>query len=481
MSKMSFKKKYSSWNILLYAYFLIALCSPLFIIAQTTSQANVPPEESKVLPTAFEQAPPAGTVSCFENYRFGSVQVNLTTSLKGTVSGAPIFFSGAIENENGYPIVDGALYVKIFKIRSDDDANGHDVVDQFLVEGDIVIPANGSVPISFQWRVPSYAQTGEYEVATFFTTSRKFNLLGLSFTDDIVGNTVPFSIIGENETGITFDKAGVTIDGKGYLFAAFPPRTDSVSPVTLSAQVDNTTGKPEQATISWSVYQWDAQLRENAVQEQVVKVTVPPGGARFSITIADTKYPVYYVVGTLFWKDTKSVIGARFVREGVDRTRINFPGIASFPLKAGEPNTLFSCLHNAGSSVLVRGGSLDLTLLDRSGNIIEEYRYDGDVTGAMMGVAKTFTAQKDYDYFTLTASLFENGQFVDDAHLVYDCAQIDPALCAPEEQKKTGSRFFDDLIRLILPFALGLATLIGALWIYRRLSSSSRTAPLPPL
>ena len=72
------------------------------------------------------------------------------------------------------------------------DANGPDVVDQFYAAEGLTVPANGELPISIQWNIPSYAVSGEYKVATFFTVSRKFNLLGLPFTDDVVGNTASF-------------------------------------------------------------------------------------------------------------------------------------------------------------------------------------------------------------------------------------------------------------------------------------------------
>jgi hypothetical protein len=374
---------------------------------------------------------PAGTVSCFDYYEFGSVQANLTAPVTGTVSGVSIPFSGTIQNNNSYPIVDGALYVKIFKSRgSSNDGNGPDVVDQFLAKGDIVIPANGSVPVSFSWRVPSYAMSGDYSLATFFLTSRKFNLLGLSFTDDVVGNTVPFKVSGEQTDNISFDKAGVTVDGDSYRFAAFPPRTSSTNPVNVTARVRNTTSESQRVSVSWTVYQWDAQLRENAVQEETKSVTVPAGGsAPISITVTDSDYPVYLAVGTLSWKDTKSIIGVRFVREGVDRTRINFPSITSFPLVQGQENTLFSCLHNSGESSSVPDGRLELVLLDSSDNLIHQYVYSGGVTGAMMGVAESFVPDKDYDFFTLEARLFSGDNFVDEARLVYDCNNIDPSLC----------------------------------------------------
>lgn len=459
---------------------LIVMLPLAFVVAQEEAESE---DEEFLEEEYFAEVPvPANTVSCFDYYSFGSVQANLTTSVASAVSGTPIVFTGTLENNNPYPIVDGALYVKVFKSRgSSNDGNGPDVVDQFLVKGDIVIPANGSVPVTFQWRVPAYAQSGDYQLATFFTASRKFNLLGLTFTDDVVGNTVPFRVVGEQTGSVRFDKAGVTINAEPYLFAAFPPRIDASAPAVVNATIRNTTGSSQTATVSWVVYQWDAQLRENAVQEETRQVTVPAGGsAPISITVRDTKYPVYLVVGTLKWQDAQSVIGARFVRDGIDRTRINFPGVMSFPLMAGQETTLFSCLHNSGSASLVPDGRLVLTLSDSLGNLIHEYTYEGGVTGAMMGVAEAFTPRKSYDYFVLDARLYRGEEFIDEAHLVYDCQEINPSLCVPE----SAPNFLDSIIGSARNIAviLGLVVvLILVLAIYRRMSRRPNTTQLPPM
>lgn len=418
-----------------------------------------------------------GTVDCFQYYTFGSVQANLSSSVTGVVSGTPVTFSGTLKNNNPYPVVDGALYVKIFKSRgSSNDGNGPDVVDQFLVKGDIVIPAGGSVPIVFQWKVPSYARSGDYQVATFFTTSRKFNLLGLSFTDDVVGNTVPFSVSAEQTTGVGFDKAGVSVNGEAYHFAAFPPRVSATEPVVLDAVVKNTTGTDASAKLAWEVYQWDAQLRENTVQEKTEVVTVPAHSSKkVSITVTDAKYPVYLAVGTLQWQDTKSIIGVRFGRDGVDRTRINFPGVTAFPLKAGQETTLFSCLHNSGQSDIVPNGRLDLTLTDLSGNVIHSYTYKGDVTGAMMGVADKFMPTKNYDKFILDARLYQGDQAIDEAHLYYDCDTIAPGSCSATPLAG-GSETLTSFVLSLIYIVAGLVALALVVWIWKR----TRRVPPPP-
>lgn len=414
--------------------------------------AQEPAADDEVLPDITEAwLYEATEPSCFDYYTFGSIDVKLKSSVVSAVSGTPITFNGTIHNNNPYPIVDGSLYVKVFRMRNvDNDANGPDVVDEFFVQNNIVMPAQGSTPIAFSWNIPAYAQSGEYVIATFFTTSRKFNLLGLSFTDDVVGNKVFFTVMGDAKGGVQFDKAGVTVNRRPYMFASFPPRVGKNDPIVVRARIQNTTRVTESVTVRWSVYQWDAQLRENVVQEEQYDVIVPANSSAFTdITITNTEYPVYLAKATLTSKDTESIIGVRVVREGIDRIRINFPGVLSYPLVQGQVNTLFSCLHNSGESALVESGSLALTLSDMQGNVIHEYIYEGSVSGAMMGLADTFVPDASYDNFVLDARLYQHGVFVDEAHVVYDCKTIAPGTCARSTSAKQDNDVFASIQRIV--------------------------------
>lgn len=441
---------------------LIAFMLPLAAHAQQPTVTALAEESVFV-------APP-GTVSCFDYYSFGSIKAELAASVETAVSGTPIVFTGTLENMNDYPIVDGALYAKIFRIRPGGrDANGHDLVDQFIVRGDITIPARGKIPVSVSWQIPSMARSGEYQLATFFATSRKFNLMGLSFTDDVVGGTARFDVSGEQTNGVQFEKTGVTVAGEKYQFATFPPHVSASAPIEIAATIRNTTAQPQRASVSWAVYQWDAQLRENAVQEETAEVEVPAkGSAPVRIIVSDAQYPVYLAVGTLTWKDTKSIVGVRFVREDIDRVRINFPGVTAYPLVAGQENTLFSCLHNSGSAHVVPGGRLELTLSAMDGSIIFEHVYEGDVSGTMMGIAQPFIPKKDYDRFVLDARLYQDNQFVDEAHLVYDCDSLRPeGPCSARNASGLGAGAPSLMVFLAQhpasPYVLGVLALLVAL------------------
>jgi hypothetical protein len=220
-----------------------------------------------------------GNANCFDYYRFGSVQVPITPNLTSTVPGSPMNFSGVVRNENNYPIIDGAVYVKIFKLEDtiEKSVNGPDVVDQFFVKKDIVVPANSEVPIDFFWNVPAWSGEGQYQVAAFFVSSDKYNLLGLSFTDDIVGNVAYFNVVaGGANRDVYLNKGTVTYPKYDlpHLFAGFPHRFDKNEPVDITFEVINTTNSEQKVRINYTVYSWDAMSEKNVVSTVAQSVDV---------------------------------------------------------------------------------------------------------------------------------------------------------------------------------------------------------------
>ena len=111
-------RRADSWSVLAILTALAISCfQPLVALAQ-----DMPPPAFGQ-PTA---AAPANTINCFDYYHFGSVQVDVTPSVASAVSGVPITFTGSIKNRNPYPVVDGSVYVKIFRERGngEKDSNG---------------------------------------------------------------------------------------------------------------------------------------------------------------------------------------------------------------------------------------------------------------------------------------------------------------------------------------------------------------------
>lgn len=422
-------RRVSFGSFVFVALFLGAIATPSPAGAQTASSSS---EDAPSLVSSPEEPLP-NTVGCFDYYRFGSVQADVEGMVSSVASGVPMHFRGTIQNGNDYPVVEGAVYAKVFRKQSDDSLthqNGHNLVDQFFVNEDISLPARGSLPIEFDWQVPASAVSGDYRIDFFFTAAKKFNLLGLSFTDDVVGNGFDFTVTGRQKSFVAFDKNTVTVGGQPYRFAAFPPRNDRDQDIPVTAQLVNPTATAQTAQISWKLYSWDAQSEDNLLDTRTETVTLQPGEtATVAYTDTNRTGSVHLLVAESRVRDTKSLLDIRYGREGVDQPRINFPAVTSYPLSAGQEITLFSCLHNAGVAT-VPGNTLDLTLKDDRGKVIHAYRYEGGITGAMMAVKDTFVPDKTYRTFSLEAVLTSGGAVVDQATMRYDCESLGNSDCA---------------------------------------------------
>lgn len=414
-------------------------------VSQSVSDASLPPMPAgEVAPSIFPD--PAGgagnEVSCFDYYRFGSVQVKAESEIEEATPGTQMVFSGTVVNENAYPIVDGSIYVKIF--RQDDTAdkvndntrqNGHALVDQFMLPDQYVLAANAEKPVQFTWNVPMNAQEGSYMVAYYFQSAKRYNLSGLSFTDDVIGTNTHFTVVNEFKTKpVSFDKNFVMLNGQQHGFARFPMHFKKDEAVTVTAKITNPTSEVVSVPVTWTMYSWDGLREENMRDVQADSVSLQPNETKtISYVAKQTNASVIYVVAEANDGDSKSILDIRFVRDGIEETRINFPGVVKYPLERNTENTIFSCVH-ATNTPLVKNSSLTLSLKDSHNNLIHEYTYTGDVSGAMMGVKDTFKPKDDIGSFTLTAILKKDDQVVDVATQVYDCASIDPDQCAAGDQ-----------------------------------------------
>lgn len=421
------------------------------VVTYTDGKEPAPEAAAPLLPN---------TVNCFDYYSFGSIQANLVPSVTNAVAGSPITFSGEIVNNNKYPIVGGKLVVKIFKsssLNGQKNIDADDVVDEFDAVSNVNLPASGSMPVSVDWKIPAYMDSGSYRAVTFFVVAGKFNLLGLTFTDDIVGNSADFSIDGEKNT-VRFDKSSVKMNGGKFYFAAYPPRIAD-DEVKITATLVNTTATEQNIPVIWQVYSWDAQHESNSIKENSQMVKVPANGkAEASYSLNDKEAPVYYVRATAGYKDTKSILGTRFVRPEVNKLRINFPSIAKFPLVKGEQTDLFSCLHATNDQAAPTDGKLVLTLKDQAGKTIHSYEYKGLVTSNMMGVKDSFVPNANYDQLTLKAELYLGEKLSDSVEMTYDCKLVDPEGC-------TGDSMF---MKVVLGIIAALAIIVILILAFKR-------------
>ncbi len=456
----------SSLSSILLGALLVA--TPMGALAQSGASSGTPATNSV---TSQAATLPAGNANCSEYYRLGSVLVDLSPRLAGTIPGATMTFSGMVKNTNPYPLVGLDVYVKIFHKQTNAlsvEQNGHLLVDQFVAIKDLTIPANSEKPVTVDWVVPTRAATGDYMLATYAIVDQRYNLSGLSFTDNVTGATAAFSIKGLNVGSVTFNKNKVLMNKRPFSFASSLPQFSADEVVTIEVPIVNTTSKSLTALVSWKQYSWDGQQESEIVEKGLDEVSLKPAETKIlSFTAKKHEGAVTYVVADANVHGAHSIVDVRFARDGVKQARINFPSLNLFPLKDGQETAIFSCLHAVGTETL-KDGKLELVLTDDRGKKITSEIYEGDITGNMMGVAKKFTPSKNYDKVTLTATLSRGGVVEEVGSMVYDCNAIDPTTCAND----AWGMFSDNALGTMVLIIVLLVLLISGAYYHRRKSAT---------
>lgn len=417
---------------------------------------------------------PEGTSNCFDDYHFGSVQIDLSPMLSQTLPGIAFPFKGKLKNDNPYPIINGSVFVKIFKTDKGDakdesliHQNGYPMVAFFEAGKGITLPAKGEKDFAFQWQVPSSLSGGDYEADFFFVTDYRFNLLGLSFTDDVTGNKSSFHITTGNQDQAVFDKNAVTLNGDQYRFAAFPPHFQKDEEVKAEVKLINPSNEQKVVALKWQLFNWDGLRPQNRLDEQAELITLKPKETK-TLSYTATKHigSVSYLLVEAKDGDASSLMNIRFVRDGIEEMRLNFPSITSFPVKEGEEMSIFSCVHSTNTPK-IDGNEIFLSLTDADTHeTIHSFTYRGAITGAMMGVRESFVPEKTFGKVNLTTTLKHNGQMIDTVTQTYDCKDIDPSVCPQAGNNEQGgeSKGENRMLWYILIASLSVIGIVVVAW-----------------
>lgn len=378
---------------------------------------------------------PAGTVSCFDHYTFGSVEVELEPATLTPVPGTTLTFSGMIRNANPYPVVAGTLFVKIFRQEQVSEKaaidNGYPLVDQFIAGENIVIPAAGTTTASFDWEVPANLREGDYYAAFYFSTNDRYNLAGIMFMDDITGNQVDFTVTGNKDAAptVSLDRNGVSLNAFAYNFSQPPRRFLRDETVAVSVTVVNPYDKAVAVPLTWTLSPWGDLVSERIIHTETADVVLAPKEKKVvTFNVPPHDNTVSYVTATLEDNGVKSIQNIRFVRDGVPETRLEFPTILSYPLTAREENGLFTCVHSTNQPV-VPGNEVKLRLTDLAGNEVFAHTYSGDVPVDMTGVLGRFTYGGVLKNFDLEATLTRDGKVIEQVKQAYRCEELGLSDC----------------------------------------------------
>ena len=456
-------------------FLFLALTTPILAAtnaltpATTTQPASTSTTDTSHPPSPVGASGPSieslGLSSCFDYYRFGSVPAVISPSLNQVSQAATVGFLGTLTNENEYPITDVTVYVKIFRSRGPlrIDANGPDVVAFFPVVEHLNLKGKERTPITFTWKVPADSEPGDYQAATFVVANDRFEMTGLVFTDDVIGNTADFKVSGESAGSIRFKKDAATINNVPYHYAAFPPTIPGgVKDVPISSVVTNTTQLPYKGTVTWSTYYWDPVNKTHLLDTKTEEIKIHPGATTTaSYVVTDTAHSVYYVEGVLHSKEggAASLVGMRFVRSDVAEPRFNFVGISK--------GIAVACIHSTGTAT-AKDGEVTISVTNNDSSVLSKFlslfgsgylakkSYKGAIPGSIAAV--TVPLSHTASSYLVTADLYQAGKHLDSVSISYSCKDL--GVPCPSLLKQ-----------LLIPGSISLALIVLivlAVWWYKR-------------
>lgn len=407
----------------------LAAVFPLAALAQTAPPApaaGLSPESLKMM-----NAPTSGYIklsNCFNYYKTGSVEINIGAE-KGQfiIPGAEIKFQGFVLNTNSYPIVDGAVYAKIYKAAAkNSNPAGDNLVAEFYAVKGLNIAAGKQAPVSFSFKLPNFAMTGDYYIVSDFTAG-DFYLSGIPYSGEIYGSKSDFTVSGIQNDGVVFDENSVKVNGQPYDFPANSPSAGKTKPITVSFKLANLTDRETKSLVTYTLYADDNIKQENILSSTSELVDIAAQSSKtLSYTINDVSRAAYYLVAMAGYKDAESLIDVRAVRQGVDELKINYAGISNYPLKPADWNALNVCASNISGGQT--NGNLVLTVLGEDGKPVWSDNYQGPFNGAITGFSGVFKSGNTTN-FSIKADLYQNGKLSDTSTLTYNCKAIDPKLC----------------------------------------------------
>lgn len=420
----------------LYGFFalflLLAQGTPA--IAQTTGPLTQKTETGS--PSGDATAKDSKLQSCFDYYRFGSVPITITSRTTQIAQGGVLAMNISVKNENAYPIPNVAVYVKVFYKKDFKKSSfGPDVIDFIKVADHITLTAGEQKTITYSYAIAPQTEPGNYQIAGYVNASERYNLAGLTFTNDIVGALFNYSVIGESLGSARFDNTKTIVDGIGYHAAIFSPFTESQpNGVLVSTVIENTKNTPYQGKVNWTLYSWDGLNPANKISEKVQDISVQNNSSTtLTYTVTDKAHTVYYLIGRLTstqGKDADSIVTVRYIQfeKGTEPLpRIAFLGASSYPA-VKDKTTAFVCVHSSGFKASENGKvTLEVLPLDPLGRILHfkglgRKEFSGVIPGALSALSIPLSA--DSGDFKIRATLYQNGVRIDSVESSYTCSEL---------------------------------------------------------
>ncbi len=358
-----------------------------------------------------------------DHYKFGSVKVELSTARNNYEKGEVLTVRGNLRNTNDYPIIDGGVYVRIFRTNSAYKTKaGNDLVDEFFAIENITLNANSNRLVSFEWNIPEEISGGRYLVAMDYVINRNFYLSGSPILEGVYGGVSYFNLDGGAGNEVVFNKENIFVNNTKAYARDFIPSIDRGEDVSINYQLNNLSADTQNITVLEKLYDWDGLKEDNLIKTNTDNVELNGKGTLDrSVDFSNLDPGTYLLkVTTESEQGVPATLNVRFsITGGPAPTRINFQKLQSFPLKEGEPNAIFSSFHSVFYG-LAEDYSVRLTLTDDNGNSISEANYSGNIQSGVTAIMDEFTPNRDYNSISLTTTVYdENNNVVNETKSEY--------------------------------------------------------------
>lgn len=432
----------------LFIIFLLFLVAPIFVSA-----------EGSVIDPNIN--------SCSDYFKLGSVDLQLDSNISNLVSGTQYPFTVDLRNDNGYPVVDGAVYIKIVRAVEDERLrfeNGDHVIDNFYITQDITLGAFEEKSINAVWNIPNMLPSGDYYIDAFFVVGGRIPQLGTPNSDSSIGGILEFTVKGEVES-IYIDKNKITLNDKIYRFRDRNTSVSESNEVIFRVPIVNETDVIRDISLSLDLYANSTLDEENKLSSEIRKISIAPNSTETIVYKTDNiDYPIYYFKPTIRTANGNIVSTANvfFTHREAFGSLIDFVSIKNYPLVSGEESAAFVCLHNSGSNEFAKDTKIIVSVLDKNEKELYSYMYNEGFERPTRAISSNFVLKRNISNFTVKAIVMSDGNIVDEVITTYDCNDFVNVECKDD----IGVLMIFENINIVLIFVTLMIVLIIGFLLY---------------
>ena len=384
---------------------------------------------------------------CFDYYTFGSVATNLSADQSVYQSGSPVIIKGTVKNSNKYPVVGLDIKARVIKNIPNPNAARAEtmILDEFDVAKNVGIPALGEIKISSTYQLPENSPSGDYQILFYAIEQNRFNLSGLSFTNDIFSSKIDFTVGGKIPDHVYLDQTQIVVGDQPHNVTAFMTQHEGGTQIPITIPLNNPGAEVKKMKVTYTLYSWDSANPENQIGTRSEEVTVPAkSSVKLNYKIDSGTLPVYYLNITAEPSNQtknesvfseKTISNIRLAVTGKSKPRLNFVGVDSYPLKRGVEATLVTCFHNTNNVVDNNVTKIETTVYDQNKNELSKTVYQGKTIPEITGLINKFTPSSDISQFTVVSEMSDSkGVAIDRVEKTYSCKTIDPKSCPKESR-----------------------------------------------